>query len=190
LDLASTPDHYLDLSERVSADYLFTTAGVLRVLGLPRSGDPLGSFRPLAPSFMRLVAGTIVLYILETIVLGFQGLSQTLPSSSITISNLIISLIGFVASIIVFRYGTELSNAAGDAYDSFKNFQELLNWIFQIAALYILYTTTRALVAASGVFRGLPWAYPMIFAIVGLIPTVKVVVYYIHKVEGGGQRHT
>jgi len=139
---------------------------------------------------MRLAAGTIVLYILEAIVLGFPGLTQTLPSSSITISSVVVALIGFVASIIVFKYGTELSRTAGDTFDAFKNYQELLTWVFQIAALYILYITSRALVSASGIFRGLPWAYPMIFAIIGLIPTIKVVVYYIHEVEGSGQRHT
>ncbi len=151
------------------------------------SNDPFGSFRPLMPSFMRLVAGVIVLIVVESIVLGFPGLSQTIPSSPITISSLIIFIVGFVATVIVFKFGTQLSAAAADTYDAIKNYQELLTWVFQIAALYILYTTSRALVTASGVFRSAPWAYPMIFVAVGLIPTIKVILHLIHRVEG---RHT
>ena len=139
------------------------------------------------PSFMRLVAGVIVLIVVESIVLGFPGLSQTVPSSTITVSSLVIFLVGLVATILVFKFGTQLSSAAADAYDSVKNYQELLTWVFQIAALYIFYITSRALVTASGIFRSVPWAYPMIFVGLGLIPTVKVVVNTIHKVEG---RHT
>lgn len=133
---------------------------------------------------MRLVAGIIVLVVVESIVLSFPGLSQTLPSSSVTISSLVIFLVGLPAAIIVLKYGTQLSGAAADAYDSFKNYQELLTWGFEIAALYILYITSRALVAASGVFRSVPWAYPMIFVVIGLIPTIKVVLNTIHTVEG------
>ncbi len=151
------------------------------------SNDPFGSFRPLMPSFMRLVAGVIVLIVVESIVLGFPGLSQTIPSSPITISSLIIFLVGFIATVIVFKFGTQLSAAAADTYDAIKNYQELLTWVFQIAALYVLYATSRALVTASGVFRSAPWAYPMIFVAVGLIPTIKVILHLIHRVEG---RHT
>jgi hypothetical protein len=136
------------------------------------------------PSFMRLVAGIIVLIVVESIVLGFPGLTQTIPSSTITISSLIIFLVGFVAAILVFKYGTQLSRAAADAFDSIKNYQELLTWVFQIAALYIFYTTSRTLVTASGIFRTAPWAYPMIFVGIALIPTIKVVVNTIHVVEG------
>jgi hypothetical protein len=151
---------------------------------LPSSPDPLGSFRPLMPSFMRLVAGVILLVVVESIILGFPGLNQTIPSSTITISSLIIFTVGFVATILVFKYGTQLSAAAADAFDSVKNYQELLTWVFQIAALYIFYITSRALVTASGIFRSAPWAYPMIFVLIGLIPTIKVIVNTIHRVEG------
>jgi hypothetical protein len=142
------------------------------------------------PSFMRLVAGIIVLIVVESIVLGFPGLSQTVPSSTITISSLITFLVGFVATILVFKFGTELSRVAADTFDSVKNYQELLTWVFQIAALYILYTTSKALVTASGVFRSAPWAYPMIFVAIGLIPTIKVIINTIHRFEGQSQRHT
>ena len=86
------------------------------------SKDPFGSFRPLMPSFMRLIAGIIVLIVVETIVLGFPGLTQTVPSSTITISSLIIFLVGFVATVLMFNYGTQLSAAAADTYDSMKNY--------------------------------------------------------------------
>jgi hypothetical protein len=92
--------------------------------------------------------------------------------------------VGFVASIIVFKYGTQLSSAAGVAYNAFKNYEELATLVFLIAALYISYITSRTLVTASGIFTGLPWAYPMIFVIIGLVSTVKVVINTIHTIEG------
>ena len=148
------------------------------------SNDPLGSFRPLMPSFMRLVAGIIVLIAVESIVLGFPGLTQTIPSSTVTVSSLVIFLVGFVAAVLVFKYGTQLSSAAADAFDSIKNYQELLTWVFQMAALYIFYITSKTLVTASSIFRSVPWAYPMIFVGIALIPTIKVVINTIHVVEG------
>ena len=164
----------------VSADYSSTNATV----SLPELTRSSGRFQPLVPSLLRLFAGILVLVVLESIVLGFPGLSQTIPSSTITISSLFISLVGIVASIIVFKYGTQLSSAAGVAYNAFKNYEELATLVFLIAALYISYITSRTLVTASGIFIGLPWAYPMIFVIIGLVSTVKVVINTIHTIEG------
>jgi len=56
----------------VSLDYSRAYTVVLRVGELTGSNDPFGSFRPLVPSFMRLVAGIIVLIVVESIVLGSQ----------------------------------------------------------------------------------------------------------------------
>ena len=151
---------------------------------LPSSTDSLGSFRPLMPSLTRLLAGIIVLVVVDSIVLGFPGLTQTIAPSSITIISLVTLLVGLIAAIIVFKYGTQLSHAASEAYRSLKNYEELLTYFFQIAALYILYITSRALVTASGVFRSAPWAYPMIFLAIAIIPTIKVVINTIHKLEG------
>ncbi len=143
------------------------------------------------PSLMRLIAGIILLIVVESIALGFPGLTQTVPSTYVTITSLIIFLVGFPAAIIVFKYGTELSNAASEAYNSLKNYEEVMTYVFQIAALYILYATSKALVSASGVLRTTPWAYPMIFLVIGIIPTIKVVVNTIHVLEHqGSTRHT
>ena len=171
---------YLACARLVPADYSSTNATV----SLPELTRSSGRFQPLVPSLLRLFAGILVLVVLESIVLGFPGLSQTIPSSTITISSLFILLVGFVASIIVFKYGTQLSSAAGDAYNAFKNYEELAVLVFLIAALYISYITSRTLVTASGIFTGLPWAYPMIFVIIGLVSTVKVVINTIHTIEG------
>ncbi len=158
---------------------------------MPSSSDPLGSFRPLMPPLMRLVAGIILLVVVESIVLGFPGLTQTVPSTSVTITSLVIFLVGLIATIIVFKYGTQLSNAASEAYRALKNYEEVLTYFFQIAALYILYATSKTLVSASGVLRSTPWAYSMIFLAIGIIPTIKVVVNTIHTLEGHSpQRHT
>ncbi len=158
---------------------------------MPSSSDPLGSFRPLMPSLMRLVAGIILLVVVESIALGFPGLTQTIPSTSVTITSLVVFLVGFTAAIIVFKYGTQLSSAASEAFRSLKNYEELLTYFFQIASLYILYATSRTLVSASGVFRSAPWAYSMIFLVIGIIPTIKVVVNTIHTLEGhSSQRRT
>ncbi len=143
------------------------------------------------PSFMRLVAGVIVLIVVESIALGFPGLTQTIPSTSVTVTSLVVFLVGFIAAIIVFKYGTQLSSAAAEAYGDLKNYEELLTYFFQIAALYILYVTSRALVNATGLFRSAPWAYPMIFLIIGIIPTIRVVINTIHALEShSSQRHT
>ncbi len=141
------------------------------------------------PSFMRLVAGVILLIVVESIALGFPGLTQTIPSTTVTITSLVVFLVGFTAAIIVFKYGTELSHAASETYNSLQNYEELMKYVFVIAALYILYVTSRALVTASGVFRSTPWAYPMIFLVIGIIPTIKVVVNTIHTLEHSS-RHT
>jgi len=51
--------------------------------------------------------------------------------------------------------------------------------------------TSRTLVNASGVFRTTPWAYPMIFLVIGIIPTIRMVVDTIHTPEHHSpQRHT
>ena len=140
---------------------------------------------------MRLVAGIILLVVVESIALGFPGLTQTIPSTSVTITSLVVFLVGFTAAIIVFKYGTQLSSAASEAFRSLKNYEELLTYFFQIASLYILYATSRTLVNASGVFRSAPWAYSMIFLVIGIIPTIKVVVNTIHTLEGhSSQRRT
>ncbi|TMI37651.1 hypothetical protein E6H23_11390 [Candidatus Bathyarchaeota archaeon] len=145
---------YLACARLVSADYSSTNATV----SLPELTRSSGRFQPLVPSLLRLFAGILVLVVLESIVLGFPGLSQTIR--------------------------TQLSSAASDAYNTFKKFEELAVLVFLIAALYISYITSRTLVTASGIFTGLPWAYPMIFVIIGLVSTVKVVINTIHTIEG------
>jgi hypothetical protein len=139
---------------------------------------------------MRLVAGIVLLVVVESIVLGFPGLTQTLPSSSVTITSLVIFLVGLIATIIVFKYGTQLSKAATEAFRDLQPYEEVLTFCFQIAALYILYETSKTLVSASGAFRTAPWAYPMIFLAIGIIPTIKVVVNTIHTLDHHSQRHT
>jgi hypothetical protein len=49
-------------------------------------------------------------------------------------------------------------------------------------ALYILYSVMQTMV--SSFFASAPWAYPLIFLAMALIPTVKVVVTVVHALEG------
>src|SRR6266487_801425 len=113
------------------------------------SNKTWGAFAPVMPSFIRLVAGVIVLVIVEAVVLGFPGISNPITGTS-TIS---------VANIVVFM-------------------------LVQIVAIGILYSVTNGI--AQPYFTAQQWAYPLIFLLIALIPTIKVVVNMVHALEGTG----
>jgi len=148
--------------------------------------DPFGDFRPLLPSIIRLLAGIIVLIVVQSIVLGFPGIAQTVPGTSFSIASFAIFTVGLVVAAVVLKYGTQLASAVSDTYKSYKALAPILAWIFQLTALYILYTVSKTMV--SGFFASAPWAYPLIFLAMALIPTVKVVVTVIRALEGQNAR--
>ncbi len=148
----------------------------------------LDDFRPIMPSLIRLMAGIIVLFAVQTIILGFQGITQPILNSAITTSSLALFTIGVLAAIVVLKFGTQLSNVIGEAYKAYRTYVPLLAYFFQIAALWILYQAAKGV--TGSIFTSAPWAYPMIFLLLGLIPTVKVVVNTVHALEGHTNKHT
>ena len=54
--------------------------------------DPFGDFRPVMPSVIRLLAGIIVLIVVQSIVLGFPGITQIVPGTAFSIASFVMSL--------------------------------------------------------------------------------------------------
>jgi hypothetical protein len=144
--------------------------------------DPFGDFRPVMPSIIRLLAGIIVLIVVQSIVLGFPGITQTVPGTAFSIASFAIFTVGLIVAAVVLKYGTQLANAVSDTYKAYRAYAPVLAWIFQITALYIVYSVTKTMV--SGFFASTPWVYPLIFLAMALIPTVKVVETVVHALEG------
>jgi len=142
----------------------------------------MDDFRPIMPPLIRLLAGIITLIVIQSVVLGFPGITALIPYTTITIASMTIFMLGLIVSAIVVKFGTQLSNAIADTYKSYKAYVPLLAWMFQMAALLILYNVSKPV--ASGYFTSAPWAYPLIFLVVALAPTIKVVVKLVDALEG------
>jgi len=142
----------------------------------------MDDLRPVLPPFIRLIASAIVLIVVQSIILGFPGINQTVLNSTYTMAGLAVFAVGLVGAIVVLKFGTQLANVAGDAYRSIKDYAPLLGWFFQIAALYLLYVACKGI--TGNIFASAPWAYPMIFLVLAIIPTVKAVVNVVHSLEG------
>ena len=142
-----------------------------------------GAFTPVMPAFVRLVAGVIVLVILEAVILGFPGIGYNITGTQLSVANIAVFMIGLIVCFIVLKFGTQLANAASDAYKSYRAWTPLLAYFFQIVAIAILYAVTNPI--AQPYFTSQPWAFPLIFLLIALIPTLKVVVNIVHGLEGG-----
>jgi hypothetical protein len=146
------------------------------------SHDQFGDFRPLMPSIIRLLAGIIVLIVVQSIVLGLPGINQAVQGTSFSVASLAVFTVGLVVAAVVLKYGTQLASAIANTYKSYKALAPVLAWVFQLMALYILYTVSKSMVASF--FATAPWAYPLIFLALALIPTIKVVIAVVHALEG------
>jgi len=142
----------------------------------------MDDLRPILPSFIRLIASAIVLIAIQSIVLGFPGINQPVLNSTYTTAGLVVFAVGLVGAFVLLKFGTQLANAAGDAYRSIKDYAPLLGWFFQIAALYLLYIACKGI--TGNIFSSAPWAYPMIFLVLAIIPTVKAVMSVVRSLEG------
>lgn len=153
------------------------------------SNQNWGAFTPVMPAFIRLVAGVIVLLVIEAVVLGFPGIQQNISGTSLSVANVAVFLIGLIVAFIVIRFGTQLTNAFSDAYKAYKSWTPLLGFIFQILAIAILYAVSASLLTPY--FAGAPWAIPLIFLLTALIPTMRAVSIFVHNIEGhpSSQRH-
>jgi hypothetical protein len=153
------------------------------------SNSTWGAFTPVMPAFIRLIAGVIVLVIIEAVVLGFPGIGQNISGSTISIANIAVFMIGLVVALIVFKFGTQLSKAVSDAYKNYQTWVPLLAYIFQIIAIVILYSVSSGI--ATQYFTSAPWAYPLIFLLIALLPTLRVVVNLVHALDNSsGTKHS
>jgi len=153
------------------------------------SNSTWGAFTPVMPAFIRLIAGVIVLVIIEAVVLGFPGITQNISGSTISIANIAVFMIGLVVAFIVFKFGTQLAKAVSDAYKNYQTWVPLLAYIFQIIAIVILYSVSSGI--ATQYFTSAPWAYPLIFLLIALLPTLRVVVNLVHALDNSsGTKHS
>ncbi len=142
----------------------------------------MDNFRPIMPPLIRLLAGIIVLIVIQATVLGFPGITQLIPSTNLTIASMILFTLGLVVAGIVLKFGTQLAESLGDAYKSYRTWTPLLAWLFQMTALFILYTVSKPV--TSSFFASVPWAYPLLFLLIALLPTIKVVIRLVNGLEG------
>jgi len=152
------------------------------------SNSTWGAFTPVMPSFIRLIVGVIVLVVIEAVVLGFPGINGNISGSAVSIADVAVFSIGLIVALIVFKFGAELAKAVSDAYKNYEKWVPLLSYIFQIITIVILYNVSAGL--ASPYFASAPWAYPLIFLLIALLPTIRVVVDLVHALEGSNtQKH-
>jgi hypothetical protein len=152
------------------------------VVVMSKHSSFMDDFRPIMPPLIRLLAGVIVLVVLQAVVLGFPGITQLIPTTTIAVSSLVVFFLGLVVCGIVLKFGTQLSEGIGENYKSVKNWAPLLAYFFQMAALFILYTISKPMVTSF--FAGYPWAFPLIFVLIAIVPTVRVVVRIVNNLEG------
>ena len=145
-----------------------------------------GAFEPVMPSFVRLIAGVIVLVIVEAVVLGFPGITNNITGTQISAANIAVFMIGLIVCLVVLKFGTQLADTVSDAYKSYRNWTPLLAYFFQIIAIAILYSVTNPM--AQPYITSTPWIFPLLFLIIALIPTVKVVGSVIHNLEGSSSK--
>ena len=142
----------------------------------------MDDFRPIMPPLIRLLAGIIVLVVVQTVILGFPGITQLIPTSTITIASAVVFFLGLVVAGIVLKFGIQLSDTLGETYKNYKTWTPLLAYIFQMTALVILYNVSKPLI--SSYLTTAPWAYPLLFLLIALVPTIRAVVRLVNNLEG------
>src|SRR3989454_11415267 len=70
------------------------------------SNSTWGAFTPVMPAFIRLIAGVIVLVIIEAVLLGFPGITQKISGSTISIRDNAGIMNGVFLGFIFFKFGT------------------------------------------------------------------------------------
>ena len=152
------------------------------VVAMSKQSSIMEDFRPIMPPLVRLLAGIIVLIVIQATILSFPGITQLIPTTGITIANLVVFALGLIVAGIVLKYGTQLGDSLGEAYRNWKTWTPIVSWFFQMTALVILYEVSKALTAST--FASIPWAYPLLFLLVALVPTIKVVMRIVNGLEG------
>src|SRR5207247_10352870 len=132
----------------------------------------------------RLCSGAIVLGIVAAVVLCSTGISNPRTGSTISVANIVVFMLGLIVCFILLKFGTQLADTVADAYKSYRTWAPLLAYFFQSVAIGILYSVTSGI--AQPYFTAQQWAFPLIFLLIALIPTIKVVVNMVHALEGPG----
>ncbi len=133
------------------------------------------------PAVIRLMAGLIVLVIVEAVVLGFPGITQNVSGTAISVASIVALCIGLFVTFIVLKYGTQIASTMHEHYSNYRTWTPLLSYFFQILAIAILYYTTAGI--ALPYFGSSPWAFPLIFLLIALVPTIKVVTNLVHDLD-------
>src|SRR2546428_8714418 len=110
---------------------------------MSKQSSLMDDFRPLTPPLIRLIAGIIVLVVIQATVLGFPGITALIPTTTFTIAALIVFTLGLIVSAIVLKFGTQLATSVGEAYKSYRSVTSLLAWLLQMIALVILYDACK-----------------------------------------------
>ena len=146
------------------------------------SNSQWGAFTPVMPAFVRLIASVVVLLIVNVVVLGFPGINTNITGTAVSIASLTVFCIGLVVAFIVLKFGTQLATAAANAYKAYRTWIPLLAFFFQIVAIGILYAVTNPL--AAPYFTSTPWAIPLIFLLLALLPTLRMLTTFVKAFEG------
>src|SRR6266699_6272475 len=149
---------------------------------MSRQSSMMVNCRPIMPPLIRLLAGIIVLIVRQATVLGFPGITQLIPSTNLTIASMILFTLGLVVAGIVLKFGTQLAESLGDAYKRYRTWTPVMAYLFQMTALFIIYTVSKPV--TSSFFANFPWAYPLLFLLIALLPTIKVVIRLVNGLEG------
>src|SRR5207244_9766911 len=123
-----------------------------------------------------------ITYYQRATVLRFTCNTKLIPTNNFTIAVLVVFTLRLVVSAILLKFGTQLATSLGDAYKSYRNYTPLLTWLFQMIALVILYNVSKPITASY--FATIPWAYPLIFLLIAIGPTIKVVMNTVNALEG------
>src|SRR3989442_3095514 len=107
-------------------------------LEMSKQSSLMDDFRPIMPPLIRLLAGIIVLVVIQATVLGFPGITALIPTTTFTIAALVIFTLGLVVSAIVLKFGTQLPTSLCDPYKSYRSYIPLMAWRLHIITLVIL----------------------------------------------------
>src|SRR5437588_12974718 len=99
------------------------------------SNKSWGAFAPVMPSFIRLVAGVIVLVIVEAVVLGFPGISNPITGSTISVANIVVFILVVILCFVILKFATQLADTVSDTYNNYRPRTPLLACFFQIVAI-------------------------------------------------------
>src|SRR6266566_3606742 len=77
--------------------YLYLEKAVI----MSKQSSVMDDLRPIMPPLIRLLAGIIVLVVIQATVLGFPGITALIPTTTFTIAALVVFTLGLVVSATV-----------------------------------------------------------------------------------------